>query len=373
MTRLLLVGGGHSHVQVLLGLAARRAADLQVTVVSRDILTPYSGMLPGVVAGHYEPADALIDLAPLCEAAGAELLQAEVDRLDPAAGTAGTGDGRSWGYDLVSINCGSAPGLGPIPSATEIGVAVKPISGFLSRWEHLLAHLRERRGDTFRLVVVGAGAGGVEMALALNYRLREREACRGLQVSLIDAAESILPGHDPGLARRLDAILARQGVDFRGGTRIAEALSDGLIMDTGDIIAADEVLWVTDAGAQPWPGEAGLAVDRRGFIRVDAGLRSLSHPNVFATGDIVSFAPEALPKAGVYAVRQGPLLADNLLRAAAGRPLRDYRPQRHYLVLISTGARYAVAARGRWTAEGAWAWRWKDWIDRRFIRRFRRH
>ena len=127
---------------------------------------------------------------------------------------------------------------------------------------------------------------------------------------------------------------------------------------------------MTDAGAQPWPREGGLAADRRGFIRVDAALRSLSHPNVFATGDIASFATIDLPKAGVYAVRQGPLLADNLLRAAKGQPLRDYRPQRHYLMLISTGERYAVAARGRWTTEGAWAWRWKDWIDRRFVQRF---
>lgn len=372
MTRLVLVGGGHSHVQVLLELARRRSDGLQVTVISRDILTPYSGMLPGVVAGHYEPADALIDLAPLCAAAGAELIRAEVTSLDPVAGTVGTRDGLAVGYELLSINCGSAPGLGPILGAGDIGVAVKPISGFLSRWELLLDELRERRDDGFRLVVVGAGAGGVEMALALDYRLREREACRGVQVSVIDAADAMLPGHTPQLARRVGAILARRGVAFRGATRIGEALSDGLLTDSGEVIGADEVLWVTDAGAQQWPGDGGLEVDRRGFIRVDTTLRSLSHPNVFATGDIASFATVELPKAGVYAVRQGPLLAANLLRAAGGRPLRDYRPQRRYLMLISTGERYAVAARGRWTAEGAWAWRWKDWIDRRFIQRFRR-
>ena len=371
MTRLVLVGGGHSHVQVLLALGGRRPGELEITMLSKDVLTPYSGMLPGVVAGHYQPADALIDLAPLCAAAGAELIQAEVSRLDPTSCTVGTRDGNSVGYDLLSINCGSAPGLGSIAGAGDVGLPVKPISGFLSGWDSLLGELSQRRGDAFRLAVVGAGAGGVEMALALEYRLRELEACRGVQVSVIDAADSVLPGHAPQLAWRVAAILARRGIEFRGGARIAEVRSDALLTAAGDVIAADEVVWVTDAGAQPWPREAGLATDRRGFVRVDAGLRSLSHPNVFATGDIASFATIDLPKAGVYAVRQGPLLADNLLRVAKGRPLRDYRPQRRYLMLISAGERYAVASRGRWTAEGAWAWWWKDWIDRRFIRRFR--
>ncbi len=371
MTRLVLVGGGHSHVQVLLALARQRSHGLQVTVISRDVLTPYSGMLPGVVAGHYAPADALIDLAPLCAAAGARLVQAEVTSLDLAACTARTRDGWSADYDLLSINCGSAPGLGPIQGAREIGVPVKPISGFLARWERLLPELRGRRDDLFQLAVVGAGAGGVEMALALDYRLRELEACKGVKVSVIDAADSVLPMHTPQLARRVAAILARRGIEFRGRARIAEVLSDALLTEAGKVIPADEVLWVIDAGAQRWPGDAGLDVDARGFVRVDAGLRSLSHPNVFATGDIASFAAADLPKAGVYAVRQGPLLADNLLRAARGQALREYRPQRHYLMLISTGKKYAVAARGRWTAEGAWAWRWKDWIDRRFIQRFR--
>lgn len=371
MKQLVLIGGGHSHIQVLLELARRRSAQLAVTVVSREVLTPYSGMLPGVIAGHYPPAEALIDLAPLCARAGAALVHDEITGLDPQARTLATRAGERLDYDLVSINCGSAPGLARIEGAREAGVPVKPISEFLPHWDQLLARLRREHESGFDIVVVGAGAGGIEIALALDYRVREVEKLAGIRIGIVDAADTLAPGHAPALGQRLAPILASRGIAFRAATRIARAQEGSLLTDGGKTIPANEVLWVTSAAAQTWPATAGLDVDERGFVRVDASLRSLSHPNVFATGDIASFAPAELPKAGVYAVRQGPLLARNLLRASRGEPPEPFRPQSRYLALISTGNRYAVASRGNWTAEGAWAWRWKDWLDRRFVRRFR--
>jgi selenide,water dikinase len=371
MTRLVLVGGGHSHVQVLLALARRRIADLQVTMISRDVLTPYSGMLPGVIAGHYAPGDAHIDLEPLCTAAGAELVHAEVTRLDPTTSTVCCGDRDSWSYDLLAINCGSAPSLDGIPGAAGMGVPVKPISQFLPRWSRLSRDLFALKPTRHRVAVVGGGAGGVELALAMDYRLRRAGGLEGVEITVINAADVLLPGSPPRLGERLGRILAGRGVTVRNGTRVQAAHAGALETNRGESIRVDDVLWVTDAAAQTWPAVGGLAVDASGFVEVDAGLRSLSHPQIFAAGDVARFTPRALPKAGVYAVRQGPLLANNLLRAAAGRPLRSYRPQHHFLTLVSTGDRYAVAARGGWTAEGHWVWHWKDWIDRRFVRRFR--
>ena len=371
LTRLVLVGGGHSQIHALQELARRRLPDLDVTLISREVLTPYSGMLPGVVAGHYAPRDALIDLAPLCAAAGVNLVQAEVDGLDLRARTVSAGE-RSWPYDLLSINCGSAPGLATVTGGAEAGVPVKPISAFLPHWEQLLARLAARESTRCRIAVVGGGAGGVEMALALHHRLRQKEGLSSVQITLLDAGARLLTGHAPAFARRVSAILSSHSIPVQLDTRIERADAEGLVTTGGERLGADEVLWALTAGAQSWPGEAGLAVDDGGFVKVDAGLRSLSHPEVFASGDMACFTPRPLPKAGVFAVRQGPVLAGNLLRAAQGQPLKTYRPQSRYLTLLSTGSRYAVAARGGWTAEGAWAWRWKDWIDRRFVRRFQR-
>jgi selenide,water dikinase len=371
MTHVVLVGGGHSHVQVLLALSRRRPAGLRLTVVSRDALTPYSGMLPGVIAGHYAAADAHIDLAPLCAAAGAALIHDEAVGLDLASRAVRCAAHPPVSWDLLSINCGSAPGLAAIPGAAAVGLPVKPISQFLPRWSALLRRLRNAAAGHCRLAVVGGGAGGVELALAMHYRLHEREQARRADLQLINAAPALLPGSAPRLGQRLSEILDARGVRIRNGTRVQAAQPGVLVTEGGESLAVDEVLWVTDAGAPDWPGQAGLAVDGRGFVRVDASLRSLSHPEVFAAGDVASLAGHALPKAGVYAVRQGPLLTRNLLRAAAGAPLLQYRPQRHVLMLVSTGGRHAVAARGDWTAEGRWAWYWKDWIDRRFVARFR--
>jgi len=371
MTRIVLIGGGHSHVQVLRALARRPQAGLRLSLISREVLTPYSGMLPGVIAGHYGAAAAHIDLAHLCADAGAELRHDSVTALEPDAGRLRCASGAAETWDLLSVNSGSTPGLQAIDGAAEVGIAVKPIGEFLPRWDRLLTRLRAASDQPFQLAIVGAGAGGVELALAIEYRLRRVEGFRQLRLILIDAAPSLLPGHTPRLGQRLGRILAQRKIEVQTGTRVAAARVGALSMSNGKSIQADEILWVTPASAPRWPASAGLATDARGFIRVDDQLRSVSHPQIFAAGDIASFDSRSLPKAGVFAVRQGPVLAENLARAARGQPLRGYRPQGRFLTLISTGNRYAVAARGSWTAQGAWAWRWKDWLDRRFIGRFR--
>lgn len=370
---LVLVGGGHAHVSVLRRFGMQPIPGVRITLIARDVHTPYSGMLPGHVAGHYDFDACHIDLAPLARFAGARLYHAEVDGLDPAAGEVRVRGRPAVPFDLLSINIGSRPQTAGCIGADTHALAVKPIDAWLQHWQVVQQRVLASAG-LFRLVVVGGGAGGVEMALATQYRLQGLLAAHGddparLQVVLVSADREVLANHNAGVRRRFERILGERAITLHNDCRVTEVSAHGIVIDGRAPLAADAVLWVTHAAAPAWPGEAGLAVDADGFIRVDPTLRSLSHGKVFAAGDVASL-PEPRPKSGVFAVRQGPVLADNLRRALLGRALRRYRPQRDFLGLISTGDRYAVASRGRWSAEGRWLWTAKDWIDRRFMARF---
>jgi selenide,water dikinase len=370
---LVLVGGGHAHVAVLRRFGMRPLPGLRLTLVTRDVHTPYSGMLPGYVAGHYGFDDCHIDLGPLARLAGARLYHAEVEGVALDARELHVRGRPPVAFDLLSINTGSRPRTVDVPGAAGHALAVKPIDAFLEGWETLSARVLATPGP-FRIVVVGGGAGGVELALSTQYRLRQRLAGQGddperVRFALLTRGPQVLPTHNAGVRRRFERVLAERGIELRPGHTVVEVTGEAVRVEGGVSVPADAVLWVTDAAAPAWPREAGLAVDEAGFIRVDSHLQSVSHPGVFAAGD-VSAMPSARPKSGVFAVRQGPVLAENLRRAATGRPLQAYRPQRHFLGLISTGDRYAVASRGNWSLEGAWLWRWKDWIDRRFMTRF---
>ncbi len=370
---LVLVGGGHSHVAVLRRFGMKPVPGLRITLVARDVHTPYSGMLPGYMAGHYGYDDCHIDLRPLAQFAGARLFHGEVEGLDLEQRTVGVANRPPVPYDLLSINTGSRPRVADVPGAAEYATPVKPIDSFLTRWQAMVERVLASHGD-YRIVLVGGGAGGVELALAVQYRLRHLLAERGdrpqrLHFSLLTQGPAILPSHNAGVRSRFQRVLKERGVEVHTDHRVTEVTPGQVRAEGRPAVAADDVLWVTTAAAAPWPGEAGLAVDGEGFIRVDHQLQSVSHPGVFAVGDVAAL-PDPRPKSGVFAVRQGPVLADNLRRAATGRSLRRYRPQRHFLGLISTGDRYAVASRGGWSLEGAWLWRVKDWIDRRFMARF---
>lgn len=370
---LVLIGGGHAHLAVLRRFGMAPVPGLRLTLIARDLHTPYSGMLPGYLAGHYGFDDCHIDLGPLARFAGVRLYHGEAQGLDLEARQVQVRGRPPVGFDLVSINVGSRPNTLDVPGAAEHALAVKPIDRFLDRWESLQGRVLMSPGP-FRVLVVGAGAGGVELALATQHRLRERLRGAGddpgrLSFTLLTRGPEILPTHNPGVQRRFRRLLTERGITLLTDHEVVEIRAAEVLAQGQPPIGADAVLWVTDAAAPDWPREAGLAVDTQGFIQVDASLQSCSHPGVFAAGDVAAL-PSARPKSGVFAVRQGPVLADNLRRAAMGRPLRPYRPQRHFLGLIGTGERYAVASRGGWSLEGAWLWGAKDWIDRRFMARF---
>ena len=370
---IVLVGGGHAHVSVLRMFGMKPMPGVRLTLIARDIHTPYSGMLPGYIAGFYDYDQVHIDLGPLARFAGARLYHGEAEGIDLEQRQVIVPGRPPVPYDLVSINTGSRPRTIDIPGAKEHALPVKPIDQWLRGWEALQQRVLESRGD-FRIAVVGGGAGGVELALATQYRLRQRLGEEGgdpsrLRYALLTREPDILPDHNPGVRRRFRRVLRERDITLHTGSEVIEVQADGLRVAGGGYHPADAVLWVTTAGAPGWLAAAGLAVDEAGFIRVDRELRSVSHPEVFAAGDIASL-PDPRPKSGVFAVRQGPVLAENLRRAVSGRPLRRYRPQKNFLGLICTGDRYAIASRGNWSWEGPLLWTWKDWIDRRFMRRF---
>ena len=370
---IVLVGGGHAHVSVLRKFGMQPMPGVRLTLITRDIHTPYSGMLPGYIAGHYDCDDVHIDLGPLARFAGARLYHGEVEGIDPGERLVHVPGRPPVPYDLLSINTGSRPRTIDVPGALEHAMPVKPIDRWLRDWETLLARVLGSQGD-FRILVVGGGAGGVELALSSRYHLTRLLGGQGddaarLRYELLTDGPEILPTHNAGVRRRFMRVLGERGIAVRLNSRVVSVEPKGVNVDGGGFHPADAVLWVTYAAAPEWPGKSGLSVDTEGFIAVDAELRSVSHPEIVAAGDVASM-PDPRPKSGVFAVRQGPVLTENLRRAVTGRPLRPYRPQKKFLGLISTGDAYAVASRGNWSWEGKLLWTWKDWIDRRFMQRF---
>ncbi len=364
----MLIGGGHAHVQVLKALARDPLSGLRITVVSAAFQTPYSGMLPGHVAGHYERQHMHIDLAPLSARLGACLMQAEVNGLDCAQGRVQLANRPPLRYDLLSINCGSAPNTSLIRGARVNGIPVKPIGGFLVHLDALLA--RVRSAGEAHLTIVGAGAGGFELAMALRYRLAAM-ALRSVVVELVYASPRVMVGRGVLAARLAEREARRQGLVLVPDFEVVEAKSGSLLSASGVQRKHGDLIWATQAMAQPWLRGSGLSLDADGFVEVDARLVNPAFDNVFAAGDVASMTAIQLPKAGVYAVRQGPVLAANIVRRLTGRPLRHYRPQRNHLALISLGKQRAMACRGRLCLPpGKLFWRYKNHLDLRFLKRF---
>ena len=370
---LVLIGGGHAHVSVLKRFGMNPVPGLRITLVTRDIHTPYSGMLPGFVAGHYDYDDCHIDLGPLARFAGARLYHAEVDGIDPDKKLVFAPARPPIAYDVLSINTGSRPNSINIPGVDEYALAAKPIDIFLHKWQQLIERVRDSEGP-FRIVVVGGGAGGVELALSTRVRLQNTLRAAGkdpelLHHTLVTASDYIMHTHNAGVRKRFERIFAERNIEIKTGARVNEVTANSVAAADGVSIDSDAVIWVTSASAPGWPAQSGLGVDTAGFIHVDDQLQSLSHKDVFAVGDVAALR-DPRPKSGVFAVRQGPVLAHNLRAAVTGKALRPYRAQKNFLGLISTGNQYAVASRGNWSYESAWLWTLKDWIDRKFMGNF---
>jgi selenide,water dikinase len=373
-TDIVLVGGGHAHVYALKAFAMRPEPGVRLTLITRDLETPYSGMLPGVVAGLYVREQAQIDLVRLAAATRTRLIHAETIGLDRGHKRVQLADRAPIAYDVMSIDVGIVPDLASIVGAVEHGIAVKPIGSFLSKFESLMARCKLPDGPR-RIAVIGGGAGGVELLLSVRSRLLAEVATAGstgaaeFSFVMITAGE-ILETHNRRVGDAFRRAFAQRGVKLYEHRPVRGLTPSTVEFDDGSAIEIDAALVTTDATGPRWFRDTDLALDTGGFLATGPTLQTLNDSDVFAAGDCAALVETPREKAGVFAVRAGAPLAENLRRHVRGEPLKPWHPQRRHLALISMGERYAVASRGPFKAQGAWVWRWKDWIDRRWMRRY---
>lgn len=368
MRQLILVGAGHAHAQVLLELSKRPLDNVKVILVAPHALAPYSGMVPGWLAGHYSWNECCIDFMHLCRCAGADMVLDSVIDIDTLRYQVQLAGGRKLEYQWLSLNHGSTL-LPPQGNHPHI-MPMRPLAELQQRWDSLLGTVQSLpRGARFRLLMVGGGAAGVESLLAARHRMTGAAPHVHFDFLLATQGNDLVPGQSRTAARLLKAHLEKHGISIFTSFS-AEKLDNGSVGGTdGQVIDADAVLWATGAQAHPWVKSSGLALDRHGFVRVGSTLETVSHPNVFAAGDCASWE-RPLPKAGVFAVRMGPVLAKNIIARISGSPLASFSPQRRYLTLIGTGERHAVASWNGFGWQGDWVWRWKEHIDRQFIAKY---
>ncbi len=373
---LVLIGGGHSHAIALKQFGMKPLAGVRLTLITPTSQTSYSGMLPGHVAGFYDFDQCHIDLRPLAHFAQAQLYLDRAIGLDLKTNRVICANRPDVAFDLLSIDVGSTPATPSVPGALEHSIPLKPIGQFLSNWNRIVERVVQAPARPLRLGLIGGGAGGVELSLAVQHRLQQILVAAGqpttnLEIHLFHrGAELMATTHNRWTRQRFEEILRQRGIKLHLQERVIQVQDDAIACASGLTVKFDYIFWVTQAVAANWLREAGLATDDKGFVQVQDTLQSVSHAQVFAAGDIARMINYPRPKAGVFAVRQGKPLFQNLRRVLLGKPLKPFKPQKQYLSLISTGNQSAVAARGPFGWESPLLWRWKDQIDRKFIEKF---
>ena len=362
---IVLAGGGHTHA-LLLKAIQKQSLACRLVLLSSTRYTPYSGMLPGVIAGVYQPEEAHIDLQALADISGCEFIEDEITALNADTRELITAEGQVLNYDLLSINTGSTQNR--IIDGPDC-ISIKPVKHFLP-WlaNGLPEKLQQAASNTrpFNLVIIGGGAAGVEVALALHQRFQNAP---GLSIHII-TSRGVVSGHPHTVRNLVHAELLKKGIQVHSGFQVASVRNHCITSTTEQEQPYDQIILATPASPAPWPAISGLSSDGQGFVRVNQYLQSCSHDNVFATGDIAAFTETALAKCGVYAVRQAPTLLKNLQAKLNNQPLSPYLPQHHFLSLLSCADGRAIASRGAFRARGSLVWLWKNWIDKRFMAQF---
>lgn len=372
---LVLIGGGHSHAIALRKLGMQPLPGVRITLITNLSHTPYSGMLPGLVAGLYDFDEAHIDLRPLSQFAQARLLIDQAVGLDLAHRRVICAQRPPVAFDYLSIDIGSTPAQVEVPGAADYAIPAKPVPQLLQAWQDWLTDIQADPQRSRRLVIVGGGAGGVELMLNMQARLQRLYHRLGrsdlpIECHLFQRSPTLAAERNRRTQKLLTRILRDRGVQLHLADAVVEVQPGKVRSESGLQLECDRVIWVTNAAAPDWIQQSGLATDDRGFIAVQETLQSTSHPFVFATGDIATMLAHPRPKAGVFAVRQGKPLFENLTRVLTNRSPQPFTPQRQFLTLIGTGDEQAIASRWWLAWRSAWFWRWKDRIDRAFMTQF---
>ncbi len=368
LKRLVLLGGGHAHVEVLrlFGEAALEAGS--VTLIDPRPTLVYSGMLPGFIAGHYRIEDCTIDLIRLASRAHASFLQTSGVLVNPAMRQVICANGSVAHYDVLSIDVGPQPLIANATGVSEHAVVVRPLEKLLAGWERV--HAGALAGRVRAVSMVGGGAAGVELALAMQYRLQQAMGAAAPHVRIITDAPAPLPEYSEAVRARLRRVVQRRDIGSHVKSPVAEIGAGFVRLADGHSFASDATFWSTGAGSHAWIAASGLQTDARGFLAVNDFMQSVSHPVVFGAGDCATSVANPRPKAGVFAVRAGPVLAKNLRAALRGGALETNITSPRFLALLATGGRHAIGAWGSLSFQGGWVWRWKDRIDRRFVAKY---
>lgn len=366
MKNLVLLGAGHAHVHVISHLATKPLADVQVTLIAPYPRQLYSGMVPGFVAGHYALEECVIPLQPLLKNTAIRWLRASVAALDVNARRITLDNGSEVGFEWLSVNTGPVQDRQLIeqtlPGAREHGLFVRPIETFGALWPQVLALATSR---ALRVAVIGGGAAGIELAMAIRHRLPD------VSVAIVTGGLPVGANYTAAVQQRVVRALKQRNITVLPDVAVSIAAGE-VTLGCGARLACDVPLIATGAQAPPWLVGSGLALDPNGFILVDPCQRATSHPHVFAVGDVSTRADQALARSGVYAVRAGPALARNLAAVLAGTMPTPHIPPKNTLNLLSCGDHHAIASWGNYSAQGRWVWWLKDWIDRSFVKRYRR-
>ena len=370
---LVLVGGGHAHALVIRMWAMNPLPGVRLTLISPNWQTPYSGMLPGLLAGHYESDDIHIDLRKVCTWANVRFIEDYVVSLDINNKTLCLESHPNIIYDTLSIDIGSTPDL-RVPGLKEFAQAVKPIDQFYPRYLACIERCRSATPSSskrLKIVVVGGGAGGIEVVLAMAKALSD---VKHVDITLVIRGKEILTSYPLKVSQKVTKALHSMNVRLETNFDVIRVDKNKLTNTKNQVIQADEIFFCTQAVAADWPELSGLECDTRGFISINQNLQSINDKNVFAAGDIANMLESPRPKAGVYAVRQAPILFENLKCQMLNKPLKPYTPQDSFFSLLTLGKKKALAARNTTTFTFSplqpFMWRVKNSIDRKFMAQF---
>jgi selenide,water dikinase len=378
---LVLIGGGHSHAIVLKLWAMNPIVGVRLTLITDRSHTPYSGMLPGQVAGFYDFDETHIDLRCLARFSQADFYLDTVIGLDIEKKQVICKEHPPVAFDYLSIDIGSVPQKNTILGADQYAIPAKPVYQFLTAWNEVINTVKNNPQQAHNLTIIGGGAGGVELAFNMQTRLTTileniNNLSDKLTINLVHQGNNLLTGHNSWVSQRVQDILLTNGTNIYLREKVLEITQNSphnykSSCHSGLTISSNWIFLVTQASAPLWIKSSGITTDKKGFILVNNYLQSLSHPSIFAAGDIGTMENYSRPKAGVFAVRQGQPLFENLQRIILGSKLKVYRPQKYYLSLIGTGNKKAIASWGSFGLESSWLWNWKDSIDRQFMDRFK--
>ncbi len=362
-----LIGGGHTHALVLRRWAMNPIAGARLTLINPGATAPYSGMLPGYIAGHYGRMDLEIDLVRLARFAGARLVLARATGIDRVAKRVSIAGQADISYDIAAVDVGITTELPAIAGFGKHALGAKPLDRYAAEWEVFLAQITAGKRQP-EIVVIGGGVAGVELALAMMHHMKTLQIADA-KVTIIEVAQTPLGGIGAGARHALLRHMHRLGVDMMTGVQVSRITADAVHLDDGTMLAKG--LCIASATARPhdWLRDTGLTNDR-GFIDVGETLQTIADPSIYATGDCADLTHAPRPKAGVFAVREAPVLYHNLRADLLGHKRKPFKPQKSYLKLISTGGKGAIADKAGLRLDGGWLWQWKDHIDRKFMRQF---